>query len=87
MSRAEAPDILNLRNDYKRQYLGIVVDGKRLIVANFDRCSIFAEEQLERSLFLFCLKMVEAVLLKHFITQLQKPLNVFIYMVKHDSKS
>ncbi len=47
MSRAEAPTILGLQNDYKRQYLGIVVDGKRLVVTNFDRCSIFAEAQLE----------------------------------------
>jgi hypothetical protein len=49
MSRAEAPVILDLLNDYKRQYLGIVVDETWLIVANFDRCSIFAQGQLEAS--------------------------------------
>jgi hypothetical protein len=49
MSRWEAPEILASLNQYRRQYLGVVVKNQQLIMANFDRCSKFEEGQLEAS--------------------------------------
>jgi hypothetical protein len=40
-------DVLEHYNTYKRQYIGAVIKGKNVIIATFDRCSEFAEEQLE----------------------------------------
>ncbi len=49
MSRWEAPEILASLRQYLRQYLGVVVKGQRLILANFDRCSQLEDGQLEAS--------------------------------------
>jgi hypothetical protein len=47
MSRYEAPEILAAINLYRRQYIGVVINGEKLMIANLDRCSEFAEGQLE----------------------------------------
>jgi hypothetical protein len=40
-------EVLEFYNDYRRQYIGVVINNQKLIMANFDRCSSFAEGQLE----------------------------------------
>lgn len=40
-------ETLESLNDYKRQYVGAVIKGEKMIIATFDRCSVFAEGELE----------------------------------------
>jgi hypothetical protein len=47
MSSYQAPEVLARINEYRRQYIGVVINGEKLIIANFDSCSTFEEEQLE----------------------------------------
>jgi hypothetical protein len=47
MNRYEAPEVLAVINEYQRQYIGVVINGEKLIIANFDRCSTFEQGQLE----------------------------------------
>jgi hypothetical protein len=42
-------EVLGFFNAYQRQYLGVVVNGKKQIVAMFDRCSTFEAGQLENA--------------------------------------
>jgi hypothetical protein len=41
------PEVLEFYNDYRRQYIGVVINNQKLIMANFDRCSSFETGQLE----------------------------------------
>ncbi len=47
MSRWETPEVLASLNEYRRQYIGVVINDQRLIVASYDRCSAFEKGQLE----------------------------------------
>lgn len=40
-------DVLEHYNAYKRQYIGAVLNGEKVIIATLDRCSDFAAGQLE----------------------------------------
>ncbi len=40
-------EVLEHYNDYKRQYIGAVLNSENVIIATFDRCSEFEKGQLE----------------------------------------